>query len=194
MRRSLAVAIMAGAVIGAAIAPAAALASTSTTSHHHAVSAAPSVASGDPDTTMTFTVTSGALTMTAPGIANLGSGAPGTTISAPLGSVTVTDNRALFSASWTATASSTDFVTGGGGPGNTIPASDANYDPGAITHTGTITTTPTDITLANSPQTVVAGTAGSGDNSASWNPTISVAIPASAVGGTYTATLVQSVS
>jgi hypothetical protein len=187
MRRSLTVAIAAGAVIGAVIAPASALASTSTASHHHAAATAPS---GDPDTTLTFTVTSGALTMTAPGFANLGSGAPGTTVGAPIGPVTVTDNRALLSAAWTATASSTDFLNGA----NTIPATDANYDPGLITHTGTITVTGSDITLANTPQTVVAGTAGSGDNSASWNPTISVAIPASAVGGTYTATLVQSVS
>jgi hypothetical protein len=61
---------------------------------------------------MTFTVTTGALTMTAPPTANLGSGAPGTTISGPLGSVLVTDNRALLSAAWTATASSTNFTTG----------------------------------------------------------------------------------
>lgn len=187
MRRSMTMALAAGAVIGAAFAPAAALASTDTASYHQAVIAAPS---GDPDTMVTFTVTSGALTMTAPGAANLGSGAPGTTVGAPIGLVTVTDNRALLSAAWTATASSTDFINGA----NTIPATDANYDAGALTHTGTITVTATDITLANTPQTVVAGTAGSGDNSASWNPTISVAIPASAVGGTYTATLVQSVS
>ena len=187
MRRSMTMAIAAGAVIGAAFAPAAAFASPNATSFHQAAATAPS---GDPDTTLTFTVTSGALTMTAPAFANLGSGGPGTTVGAPIGPVTVTDNRALASASWTATASSTDFINGG----STIPATDANYDPGFITHTGTITVTGTDITLSNSPQTVVAGTAGSGNNSASWSPTISVAIPATAVGGTYTATLVQSVS
>jgi hypothetical protein len=187
MRKSMTTALAAGVVIGATFAPAAAFASPNATSLHRA---AATVASGDPDTTLTFTVTSGALTMTAPGAANLGSGAPGTTVGAPIGLVTVTDNRALSSASWTATASSTDFINGA----NTIPATDANYDAGAITHTGTITITATDITLANTPQTVVAGTVGSGDNSASWNPTISVAIPGTAVGGTYTATLVQSVS
>ena len=187
MRRSMTMAIAAGAVIGAAFAPAAAFASPNATSFHQAAATAPS---GDPDTTLTFTVTSGALTMTAPAFANLGSGGPGTTVGAPIGPVTVTDNRALANASWTATASSTDFINGG----STIPATDANYDPGFITHTGTITVTGTDITLSNSPQTVVAGTAGSGNNSASWSPTISVAIPATAVGGTYTATLVQSVS
>jgi hypothetical protein len=106
----------------------------------------------------------------------------------------VTDARALISASWTATASSTNFTTGGGTPAETIPATDANYNPGPITTTGTITATGTDVTLSNAAQTVVAGTAGSGDNTASWDPTIAVAVPATAVGGLYTATLTQSVS
>jgi hypothetical protein len=193
MRRSLTVALAAGAVIGATLAPAAAFASTGPVSHR-AARTAPNSAGGDPNTTMTFTVTVVGLTMTAPGAANIGSGAPGTTISGPLGTVTVTDARALISASWTATASSTNFTTGGGTPAETIPATDANYNPGPITTTGTITATGSDITLSNAAQTVVAGTAGSGDNTASWDPTIAVAVPATAVGGLYTATLTQSVS
>lgn len=193
MRRSLTVALAAGAVIGATLAPTAAFASTGPVSHG-AARTAPNSAGGDPNTTMTFTVTVGGLTMTAPGAANIGSGAPGTTISGLLGAVTVTDARALISASWTATASSTNFTTGGGTPAETIPATDANYNPGPITTTGTITATGSDITLSNAAQTVVAGTAGSGDNTASWDPTIAVAVPATAVGGLYTATLTQSVS
>jgi hypothetical protein len=171
-------------VIGAALIPSAASA---------AVTAR---ASGpDPDTTVTFTVTTGALAMTAPTAANLGSGAPGTTITSNLGgNVTVTDSRAELSASWTATASSTDFTTGGATPSETIPADDVTYAPGTITTTGTITATGTDITLSADPQTVVAGTAGVGNNSASWDPTLAVAVPAAAVGGVYTATLIQSVS
>lgn len=38
------------------------------------------------------------------------------------------------------------------------------------------------------------GTAGVGENTATWNPTIAVAIPAAAVGGDYTGTLTQSVT
>jgi len=106
----------------------------------------------------------------------------------------VTDARALLAASWTATASSTNFTTAGGTPAETIPATDANYDPGPITTTGTITATGTDITLSNAAQVVVAGTAGSGDNTASWNPTIAVNVPLAAVGGLYTAILTESVS
>jgi hypothetical protein len=153
-----------------------------------------SLSSGDPDTTVTFTVTSGELSMTAPVSVNLGSGAPGTTISGALGTVVVTDDRALLSASWTVTASSSDWTTGGGTPSETIPATDVGYDPGSITTTGTITATGTPITLANATAPVVTGTAGVGDNTASWDPDVSVAVPASAVGGTYTGTISQSVS
>jgi hypothetical protein len=108
--------------------------------------------------------------------------------------VSVTDDRALLSASWTATASSTDWTTGGGTGSETIPATDVGYDPGTITTTGTITVIGTPITLSGTGTPVVTGTAGVGDNTASWNPTLSVAVPASAVGGLYTGTLTQSVS
>ncbi len=106
----------------------------------------------------------------------------------------MTDDRALLTAAWTATASSTAFTTGGGTPDETIPATDATYGPGTITTTGTITATPTEITLDGEPQTVVAGTAGVGNNTASWDPTLAVAVPAAAVGGVYTGTLTQSVA
>lgn len=149
---------------------------------------------GDPDTTVTFSVTTGALSMTAPVSASLGSGAPGTTISGALGAVTVTDDRALLTASWTATASSSDWTTGGGTPAETIPATDVGYDPGSITTTGTITATGTPVTLAGTAAPVVTGSAGVGNNTASWNPAIAVAVPAAAVGGTYAGTLTQSVS
>jgi hypothetical protein len=149
---------------------------------------------GDPSTTVTFTVTVGALSMTAPTSADLGGGAPGTTIAGPIGNVTVTDDRALLAAAWTATASATDWTTGGGTGNETIPATDVGYAPGPITTTGTITATGFPITLAGAAKTVVTGTAGVGDNTATWDPVLSVAIPASAVGGLYTATLTHSVS
>jgi len=156
-------------------------------------------AGGDPDTTVTFTVTTGALSMTAPGSANLASAAPGGTASGLLGAVTVTDDRALLTAAWTVTAAATNWtrVGGTGGPQEIVPASGATYDPGDITTVGTITvaadTTPP-IALSNAAVAVVDGTAGVGDNSATWNPTIAVAIPADTVGGDYTGTLTQSVA
>ena len=133
---------------------------------------------------------SGPLSLSAPASAVLGSGAPGTTITAALGPVTVTDDRALASASWTVTAAETDFSNGA----QTIPATDASYIAGTITTTGTITVTPTNVTLANTAQTVVTGTAGVGNNTASWDPSVAVTVPAAAVAGTYTGTLTQAIT
>ena len=166
-----------------------------------------STSASDPNTTVTFTVTVGALSLTAPTTVNLGSGAPGTTITGPLGggaagpSVVVTDDRALLTASWIATASASSWTTGGGTPAETIPVTDVGYSVGPITTTGTITATATNRPagaaagdLSGAPQAVVTGTAGVGDNTAGWDPAISVAVPAFAVGGIYTGTLTQSVS
>jgi hypothetical protein len=166
-----------------------------------------SPSAADPDTTVTFTVTSGALSLTAPASVDLGSGAPGSTISGLLGgavagpSVVVTDDRALLTATWVATASASAWTTGGATPAETIPVSDVGYAVGAITTTGTITATGTNLPagtgagdLSGTAKPVVTGSAGVGNNTASWNPTISVAVPAAAVGGAYTGTLTQSVS
>jgi len=185
MKKSIVCALSVAAVMGAVLTSTAASA---------AVTANARASSGDPDTTVTFAVTSGLLTMTAPTTAILGSGAPGTTITGSLGTTAVTDNRALLAAAWTATASSTKFTTGTGTTAETIPAVDVGYSPGAITTTGTITATGFTITLSGTAQTVVSGTAGVGDNYASWDPTLAVAVPAAAVVGTYSGTLTQSVA
>jgi hypothetical protein len=146
-------------------------------------------------TPTTFSVTIGALTITVPASADLGAGNPGTTIGpAPLGTVEVTDDRAALGASWTATAASTDFTTGGGTPSETIPATDVSYAPGTLNTTGTATDTGTPVTLSGTPAPVVAATAITGDNTCSWDPDLSVAVPSAAVGGVYTATVTHSVS
>lgn len=183
--------LAAAAVAGFALAPGVASAATAGPA---ALARSSGPGGGDPDTTVTFTVTSGVLSMTAPTTADLGTNGPGTTIAGALGTVTVTDDRALLTAAWTATASSTDWTTGAATPAETIPAGDVGYDPGDITTTGTITATGTPITLSGTAAPVVAGTDGVGDNSGTWDPTVSVAVPASAVAGVYTATLTQSVS
>jgi hypothetical protein len=148
---------------------------------------------GDPDTTVTFAVTSGVLSMSAPSTVDLGAAAPGTTISGALRSVTVTDDRALLFTSWIATAAATNWTTGSGNPAETIPARDGSYNPGTISTTGIITATGTPITLSGRPARDVTGSSGTGDDTATWIPVLSVAIPASAVGGTYSATLTESV-
>ena len=185
--------LTAAAVMGIALSPVAASAAPLT---QGALGVSQTPSGTDPDTTVTFSVTVGALTMTAPGSVNLGTGSPGTTISGQLGEVVVTDATASLAASWTATASSTNWLLVGGTntAAETIPAGDVTYDPGDVSHTGTITVTPHTIQLSGTAQTVVAGTAGVGNNSATWNPNLEVAVPSAAVGGDYSATLTQSVS
>ncbi|MFE4335599.1 hypothetical protein ACFRQM_41280 [Streptomyces sp. NPDC056831] len=100
--------------------------------------------------------------------------------------MTVTDDRALAAASWTVAAAEKDFTSGV----STVPATSATYAAGTATTTGTITVTTTDVTLSNFGQAVVTGSDGVGDNTATWNPTVAVNVPA----GAYTGTLTQSVA
>ena len=179
-------------VLGATAVLAAALLTTTAASaapHARAAPAPPTPAL----TTVTFTVTSGDLTITALGSASLGTGLPGNAVAGFLGKVTVTDDRAALDATWAVSASSTDFTTGSGPTLSTIPVADGGYDPNAVTISGAITATPKTITLSGTPQGVV-GTVGTGNNTATWDPAISVDLPAAAVGGGYTSTLTQSVA
>jgi hypothetical protein len=189
MRKAVGLGLSAAAIFATGLTMPAASAAVTSTAAVNAPAPGPSA-----DTTVTFAVTSGALTITAPASANLGSGAPGTDISGEVGTTTVTDDRALLSASWNATASATDFTTAARTTAETIPATDVDYAPGTITTTGGITATPHDVTLDGEPQTVVAGTAGVGNNSDSLAPALVVSVPASNADGVYTGTLTQSVS
>jgi hypothetical protein len=152
------------------------------------------------DTTVTFTVTAGALSITVPASVDLGSGPPGGTITGNMGPVTVTDQRGALTAAWTATVSSTDFTTGGGTPAETISKSNVSYWSGPATATtGVGVFTPGQLTalLAQSlsvPRTAFTLTLGVGNNSATWNPSLIVNVPAGAVAGTYTGTVTHSVA
>ena len=163
------------------------------------VSAAPGstcpAGSTSPACSVTVTVVAGPLSITAPATASLGSAAPGGTLSAALGTVQVTDNRG-FGANWTATVAATGFATGTGTPAETIPAADGQYDITALgTATGSATFTPVPATqLSASPQPVVNATNVAGNTTVTWDPTITVTIPGSAVAGAYTATITHSVS
>jgi hypothetical protein len=161
----------------------------------------PAYAATSGTTTTTFTVTGGALSITVPpSTVSLGSGAPGSTITAQLGVVQVTDARALLAASWTGSVASTSFVTGGATTPETVPAADVSYWSGPATATtGSGTFTPGQanagaaVTLAAS-RTAFTLASGVGDNSAAWNPTFIVSLPAAAVVGTYTGTVTHSVA
>ena len=154
---------------------------------------------GDSPPSSPVTVTpAGALTITVPASAALPSTAPGGTATAQLGTVTVSDGG--IAVAWTATVSATPFITGGGTGPETIPLTRVTYWSGPATATtGTGTFIPGQPNAAAAVDLTVTRTAfrltgGSPVNSASWNPTLSVAVPASAIGGPYTATVTHSVS
>ncbi|GAA0387090.1 hypothetical protein GCM10009530_42690 [Microbispora corallina] len=158
---------------------------------------APAVLGGLPagaaDTTVTFTVTSGALTITAPaGPVSLGSTTAGNTVSGPLGAVTVTDARGgTPTADWTAQVSSTAFV----GPTDTIPASAATYTPGSGTLVvGNGTLTPGVPGNLSAQRVAMTYTGGTGNSQATWSPTLTVAVPLAVGLGTYTGTVTHSVA
>ena len=147
-----------------------------------------------------ITVAGGVLAITVPASTTLPSASPGGTISARLGTVTVTDNRGIAGASWTATVTGTTFITGGGTPPETIPLTQVTYwSGGATATTGTGTFTPGQVNAAAAvnlavPQIAFSLTSGASVTSASWSPTLSVSVPAAAVAGAYTATISHSVA
>jgi len=120
-----------------------------------------------------------------------------------LGAVTVTDNRALDPAAWTVTVYSTDFVNSVTAA-DVIPVGDATYLTGTVgatpgqplgsTAVSVNLTTPLTLGLGPTGQAVVTETDFDGDNSTQWTPEIDVAVPATAVLGTYDATITHSVS
>jgi hypothetical protein len=158
-----------------------------------AVSAGVFVPAHAADTTTTFTITAaGGLAISAPGSADLGSVASGTlTVSDNLGTVTVTDNRGAILGNWTATASSTDFAHDSDSD-HDIAAASAVYATGVVTNTGLGVSAGAGGSLA--APVVAAARVGAGNNSSSWDPTVTVTLPAQAVVGTYTATVTHSVS
>jgi hypothetical protein len=210
MRKFVATAISAGAAIGVVLTP---ISASAATAHVAALAAGGTSTTTKPEalptsgaTGLTFSVTSGELSISVPGTANLGTGVPGSgagggpgspdvpNISGLLGTVTVTDNRALDPEDWVVTAAETNFSDG---IGNTIPATDSTYDPGTFTQvSGASTTTDAStppITLTNAGVPVVDN-AGAADNVVSWDPTIAITLPDDTIDGTYTGTLTQSVA
>ncbi|NWF26523.1 hypothetical protein HW130_09595 [Streptomyces sp. PKU-EA00015] len=142
----------------------------------------------------------GALSITVPAAVNLGTAFPGSSISRQLGQVRVADTRGRRPATWTATVAASDFTTPGGGAARQISRSQVSYWSGQATSTmGPGTRVPGQATSAQAqslsvPRTAFAKTSGNGNNTTAWQPTLIVAIPASAVGGTYTGTVTHSVA
>lgn len=157
--------------------------------------ALPASAATSGDTPLTFAVTGGTLDITVPsGPVDLGSvtaSGADQTISGSLGNVTVTDSRG-GTTGWTATANAVDFT----GP-QTISVSapdSSSYVAGTAAVTGTATVTEYDLNALYPPAPVQMATGVSGINTATWNPTISVTVPANSLAGTYSSTITHSVA
>lgn len=168
-----------------------------------ALAAAPAAAQTTGDTTTTFDVDAGTLDITVPATADLGNGDAGTTITGQLGAVTVDDSRGAADASWAAEAEATDFTTGAGTDPSEIVTPDLiDYWSGAATATtgnGTFTPGQADAGAAEplsdvTPITAFTHTGGTGNNTASWNPTLDVNVPLANIAGTYTGTVTHSVA
>lgn len=157
---------------------------------------APAVADQTAISSASITLVGGGLSITAPSDAgSLGTKSNqvgATTVSGQLGPVQVTDARsAPAGATWTATAISTAF-TPPSGPA--IGAASVGYTAGAITKVGTATYTANDPTNLTGVSPVVTATLITGDNTATWNPTIHVGVGPNMAAGVYLGTITHSVS
>lgn len=158
--------------------------------------AVPAVADQTTVSSATVTLQGGGLSISAPTDAgNLGTKSNevgAVTISGQLGQVQVTDSRGAPAGSgWTATAISTAF-TQTAGP--SIGAASVGYTAGTITKVGIATYTANDPPNLTGVSAVVTATAITGDNTASWNPTIHVAVGGAMEAGVYLGTITHSVS
>jgi hypothetical protein len=160
------------------------------------LAAGPALADGN--TTTTFTLTGAGLGVSVPASAILSSSTNIgiTTLSSQLGDVTVADNRGSIAASWTATVSSTDFKIGAGGAHKEIAKDNVSYASGAPTaSSGLGVDVPTIVPVAlDSSKQAFAHTGVIGTQSTTWNPTVSVTVPADASAGTYSGTITHSVA
>ena len=155
----------------------------------------PAFAATTGGTTATVTVTGGDLSITVPtGAGNLGTRAnsvSGGNISGPLGTVQVDDARSAAAGSgWVVSVISTAFTP----PTQTaIAASAVSYTAGTISKVGTATYTANDPGNLTGVSPAVTATGITGDNAATWNPTITVAVPGGAAAATYSAVITHSV-
>jgi hypothetical protein len=158
-----------------------------------AVGALPASAAQTGDTTTTFTLNGGTIDIAVASSANLPTGNSGQAfVSGQLGPVTVTDNRGN-TVSWTASAASTTFTTNNGTA--TTTSTGVTYNSGTVNKTGEVTAAGNgNVPLAAAPSPVVTGTSVVGNNTASWDPTLTVNLPSNSLAGTWSGTVTTSVA
>ncbi|MER7269847.1 hypothetical protein ABT344_16290 [Micromonospora carbonacea] len=153
-----------------------------------------------PPRTVQLALTVG-IDITVPASANLGTGFVGGVLTGQLGTVQVRDQRGNVNPNlWVATVSATAFTTAGGGAQRTITNGQIAYWSGPVVHSsggGTLVpgqpTSAQAVTL-NVTREAFRKTAGNGNNTVSWAPTIRVTVPATVVAGTYQGTITHSVA
>jgi hypothetical protein len=146
-------------------------------------------------TPVTFTLTAGALAISAPtssvalGASQVAS-TSSHTFTGLLGTVTVTDDRG-GATSWVTSVIATAFT-----PDNAsaaVPALAVSYAAGTVTVTALVVATKPVTTDLTGVSPVVNGVS-TGLSTASWNPTISVVAPANSAPGIYSGTITHSVA
>ena len=157
--------------------------------------ASPASADATAESEATLTITGGGLEITVDdGSGNLGrmtSSVSGAVLTGRLGQVAVTDRRGAPAGSgWVASVVSTAFRTP---DGPSISASRIRYAAGKIDKTGTVTLAANDPKNLKRAVAAVTATDITGNNTATWTPTVTVDIPANSVAGTYAATITHSV-
>ena len=144
-------------------------------------------------TPVSFTLTSGALSISAPSVGvSLGTQIASTTsstMSGSLGVVVVSDQRG-GTTTWTASVISTAF-TPTAGPAD--PASNVSYAAGPVVVSGPVVVTPVPASNLTGVSTIMTA-ASTGISTATWSPTISIVVPANFAPGVYTATITSSVA
>ena len=165
-----------------------------------AAACTPPAGGGCADTTATFTVASGTLSIAAPTsvtLAGSGLGLTAGSMSGTFGTTTVTDTRGgLGVGGWTVSVDATDFTTADNGGGTITKDNGSMYSGAGTIVSGAPVLVPTSVaspvSLA-STATLISATTATGSNQVTYTPSLSVTIPTNAVPGTYTGTITQSV-
>lgn len=158
--------------------------------------AAPQAQAADTSTTFVLSA-AGGISISVPAATELSAGTATNagTLSAALGAVTVNDQRGALLGAWTASVTASDFTTGTATADETIAKANVAYLSGAATaFTGVAVLTPGQVLpeALSAQRTAYSATATVGNNSATWNPTVTITVPSDAVVGTYAGTITHS--
>jgi hypothetical protein len=144
---------------------------------------------------------SGTLSISAPELLDLGAvGSGGRVLAARMGTVTVTDTRGVVGGAWTARVSATAFTIEGGAAGQRVaPSSIAYWSGPATARSGTAALAPgqpgpSQAVPLTATRTAFSATRVTGANTAAWNPTVIVRVPAGALAGRYRGAIIHSVA